>query len=270
MREPLRVADGTEIPRIGVGRQPSIGTRTAAGMRKASKRATTPEMRLLVEHYDLMGEDDEKRLAKLDPRQHKYGCRCLQCDQDIYPCPVDECDLSSVGKVRAASHLEWHKQRAKLTVARGRRVHERMLKPAGLDFVTQLLGDPVKSSRIDVREIRLLHERLFGQVKIRTTSMRAMRNRLEDLLRADAPAKGPLPLTAPKEVAIVVMRLALLSGTPPATVTAALLAWGIEKFTADIKAMRAVSPVHVSTALTTPRPPTPSAQFPQADEAMEA
>jgi len=243
-----------------------IGAATRRAMSKLPKSAT-PEMRLLQRHYIAMGEDDEKKLRRLDPKQHAFGCRCMRCDTNPYPCTYPGCERVSSGKIRAASHMEWHKQQDKKLVARNLRVQRHALRPAGLDFVTALLGDPVRAARLDVREIRLLHERLFGDVKHRKTRIARMRSALAAIDDAPKSQTFKLTATAPQPIAAVVQRLAILAGVPPTTVVAALLAWGIEKFSSDIRAMRVISAVHVEPALATPRPP---GAFPSADEVLEA
>ncbi len=216
-------------------------------------RATTPELRLLQKHHAAMGEDDARRLSKLDPRQHLFGCRCLLCDKIERECPIDGCNQTLIGSVNLARHLEGHKKKAQTARAREQSERRKRLEPAGLGFVAALIGDPDRAATLDLRALREFESRIAAAAgqKRRKVRLGAARNALTSI-QENPQGSTVLATDAPNTIAAVVYRLAILSGTSPRAVIAALLSWGIEHFAADVRKMHAAAPPHVAKALSQP------------------
>lgn len=230
-------------------------------------RVRTPEMRLVQQHYYAMGEDDLKRAIKADPRQHLYGCKCPSCDTAERICPT--CEKPIIGLRRLALHLEGHRKNARRDREREQAAWRKRVEPAGLGFVEALLGDPERANRLDLRALRAFEERLFAAHggKRRLRRLGASRVAIEDAL-ADPSGTSKLSSNAPNPTAVVVHRLALLAGVAPNAVVTALIAWGIEKFADDARALRTVTP-HVEQRLTTGEAPVARNAFPDAEESAQ-
>lgn len=226
-------------------------------------RVRTPEMRIVQQHFYSMGEDDLKRAVRADPRQHLYGCKCPSCDKAERACP--QCSRTITGLRQLALHLERHKRNAQRDREAERAAWRRRVAPAGLGFVEALLGDPARAARLDLRSLRDFEERLFAAHggRRRLKRLGASKIALEDAL-ADPTGTSKLSANAPNPTAAVVYRLALLAGVTPGAVTTALIAWGIEKFAEDARALRTSEP-HVERQLVTGEQRRPQA-FPDAEE----
>lgn len=205
--------------------------------------AREPEMLAVAKHYAKMGEKDRLAAARIDPRLHLFGCRCVLCDEHEYPCPIERCGRILKGHVHFTAHINNHKKKAKAARATYAQMVKQRRNPAGLAFLTKLLGDENAAKTLDMRGLRLFEEQMRfasgGRQMRRTAAVRAaLQNALEnpkDLLAFE--------LTLPGDVAQVLYRLSLLSATSTRSVLAAMVVYGIEKFAADMKKDRAARPV---------------------------
>lgn len=239
-------------------------------------RFTTPEKRLLQRHYDLMGIDDRQHVARLDPSQHLLHCRCAQCDKTPKPCPIDGCAKVLEGTIKLAAHLERHRMEAMRAGRTERAARRKQMEPVGLGFIERLLGDPERAARLDLRGLRTFEQKLLaaaGPTGGRRQARHIAKSRLLlETIEACMDGTSEFGTRVPNTTASVITRFAILAGVHPRTVTAALIAWGIERFVEQVRTSGLVTEPHVERDLGVP----PAAAgnrlapaFPRADEDLE-
>lgn len=232
----------------------------------AETRTSTPEMRLLREHFVKTGVDDARRAARLDPSQHLYGCRCAQCDTSDKPCPVQDCPKVLKGTIKLAAHLERHRLEAISAKRVERSFRRARMEPAGLGFIDRLLGDPARGAALDLRGLRAFEEKLLASTGATGGRQRAKfvaKAKLDLEVALGAPeGTCEYGVRVPNTTAVVIQRFAILAGVHPRTVIAALVAWGIEKFVADVRASGLVTEPHVERGLSNPPATTSSHSVP--------
>ncbi|MDE2097380.1 MAG: hypothetical protein KGL39_09065 [Patescibacteria group bacterium] len=248
--------------------------------RKRPRSPRTPEMRLLKEHYALLGEQDAALARELDPSKHLYNCRCKRCDRQPRACSVNGCDRVLTGDMALTMHLRWHEQ----AVARARRRLRSFARAGATALLEALLDDPARAATLDLTALRSFDVTLRAVGPRRKPSVHLLRASIEQYA-ANPNALWPLRPNVPAPAASAAAKLALLCGVSQQTVAAALVVYGLDALARSIRENRTAPPVYVragvaeaalahgEAALAAAQAPVPqAAAFPVADEddALEA
>jgi hypothetical protein len=147
------------------------------------------------------------------------------------------------------------------------------MEPVGLEFIARLLGDPERAKRLDLRGLHAFEQKLLASSgptggRLRAKNIAASKIALEV---ADGAPEGTTQFTTtvPNPTAAVIYRFAILAGVHPRAVTAALIAWGIERFVEQVRLAGVVDEPHVPRELARPNEPrSVAAAFPDEAEAL--